>query len=246
MRLASQVVQDADLVNRLSELRSLSPVQLVALGKSMSLCEYERHQTIHEDSLTTVNDVHLLLSGIAQLVSYNALGKSTVIAMISPGLMFKAPMLPRELRHRFVWTAFSRAKVGTLPLERFVSIICAGSPGELANIMSMVFGTAGQLFGRYPGFSRIDLRRRLAMAMLELSIRLGSRDARGSLLRVTLPQRVLGDMIGSSRPKVTAALAEFERQGMIVRENRRIALVEEKLREFVSATAGNQFRRRAT
>ncbi|MBF6567834.1 MAG: Crp/Fnr family transcriptional regulator [Candidatus Binataceae bacterium] len=237
MRLASQAVQDADLVNRLSGLRGLSPAQLLSLGKSISVSEYERHQTIHEDSLTTINDVHLLLSGIAQLVNYNAAGKPTIIAVISSGLLFKAPMLPTDLRHRFVWTAFSRSRVGTLPLERFVSIVCSGNPRELANIMSVVFGTAGQLFGRYPGFSRIDLRHRLAVAMLELSLRLGSRDARGSLLRVTLPQRVLGDMIGSSRPKVTAVLAEFERMGMIVRENRRIALVEEKLRHFIRTTA---------
>ena len=57
----------------------------------------------------------------------------------------------------------------------------------------------------------------------------GVRDSRGILLPLTISHAELGTMVGSSRQHITMQLKEFERDGFIVRDGRRLIVIPERL-----------------
>jgi CRP-like cAMP-binding protein len=224
-----------DLIAELACFKKLPQDRLDALAASMTYVDVAPGHVIANLSATGTSDVQILLSGIAQLVAFGAEARAMVIAVLSPGVLPKPPALAEGIRIHFQWEAFAKCKIGHLELSRFVEIFSNGSSNLLASNLSLLFGGSDRLLGRYPGFHGLDLRHRVAVALLELSAQVGIPDSRGTLLRVMLPQKVLADMVGGSRPKVSLIFTEFERGGMIHREGRRIALSVQRLREFVES-----------
>jgi CRP-like cAMP-binding protein len=224
-----------DLIAELACFKKLPQDRLDALATSMTYVDVAPGHAIANLSTPGTNDVQILLSGIAQLVAFVADARAMVITMLSPGVLPKPPTLAEAIRVRFQWEAFARCKIGHLELSRFIEIFSNGSANLLAGNLSLLFGGSDRLLGRYAGFHGLDLRHRVAVALLELSTQVGIPDSRGTLLRVMLPQKVLADMVGGSRPKVSVILSELERSGMIHREGRRIALSVQRLREFVES-----------
>jgi CRP-like cAMP-binding protein len=92
---------------------------------------------------------------------------------------------------------------------------------------------------RYANFVGLGLRDRLAGALLDLSAKFGVRDARGILLTVKLTHADLSDLVGASRQRTTEQLNDFEREGVIVRDGRRLIIVPEKLYALVQAPSEN-------
>jgi hypothetical protein len=103
---------------------------------------------------------------------------------------------------------------------------------------------ARKLNGRPIGASRravgekicgLGLSRRLAIVLLELGAEFGVRDTRGTILGITVSQRMLAEMIGASRPKVSIAMTRLIREGMVLREHRQVVLIVQKLNDFVAS-----------
>ena len=65
----------------------------------------------------------------------------------------------------------------------------------------------------------------------ELAERFGVHNDRGLLLPFMVSHAMLGAMVGASRQHVTMQLVEFEREKAVTRENRRLVVIPEKLRE---------------
>lgn len=210
----------------------MSGAQLRRLAAAMTFNDFEQKETIVREA-QSASQVYVLVSGIARLLGIDATGRRFAVSVISRGFLFNPPLLRPEIDQRFIWDAISRSRVGWIGLDRFISILSSGNSDNVSGAMSQLFGRASGLFGRYPGFLNLNLRQRVAAALLELSEEIGARDSRGYLLRMAVPARVLGEMTGASRPKVSMVLTEFERKGMIVRDQRRIVILTEKLSAFL-------------
>jgi CRP-like cAMP-binding protein len=225
-------VKDFELLGSIAALSWMTGTQLRRLAAAMTFNDFEQKETIVREAQTS-SHVYVLVSGIARLLGIDTSGRRFVVSMISRGLMFNAPRLRPEIDQRFIWDALSRSRVGWIGIDRFIAIVSSGNSDDLSGVLGQLFGRCTGLFGRYPGFLSLDLRQRVAAALLELGEEIGTRDSRGYLLRVPVPARVLGEMTGASRPKVSTVLTEFERKGMIVRDQRRIVILADKLAGFL-------------
>ena len=223
---------DFELLGGVSSLSWMSMAQLRRLAAAMVFHEFAQKEVIVREAQSS-SQVDVLVSGMARLLGIGANGRRLTISLISRGLMFSPPRLRSELDQHFIWEALSHSRVGSVGTDRFVSIISSGSSEHVSSTLSHLFGGSTGLFARYPGFLNLDLRQRVAAALLELSEEIGTRDSRGYLLRVAVPARVLGEMIGASRPKVSVVMTEFERKGMIVRDNRRIVILTDRMLSFI-------------
>jgi CRP-like cAMP-binding protein len=221
-----------ELLGGLALFRRLSGAQLRRLAGAVEFDDFEPHQVLVREAQRPPEEAHILLSGLARLVGAASGGRRFTAAIVSRGPLFHLTALRPELECRFSWEAMSRGRSGAIGLERLVAIV---GGGELAAVLGALYGRAASLFGRYPGFASLDLRRRVALALLELGEEVGARDARGQLLRVAVPARVMGEMTGASRPKVSMVLTEFERQGLIVRDQRRIVILTDKLQALLKS-----------
>ena len=75
------------------------------------------------------------------------------------------------------------------------------------------------------------------MALLELSLEFGVQNSRGVLIRITLTQSQLADLVGASRAKVGRVLLDLERREIVVREGRQLAVVARSLEALVRSVA---------
>jgi CRP-like cAMP-binding protein len=95
----------------------------------------------------------------------------------------------------------------------------------------------GELLYRYTRFQGLNLRQRLAMALLELAQKFGVQDARGTMLILQLTHEDLADLVGASRQKVTEHIKELERQQVILRDGRKLIVMPNRLQEQISIDA---------
>jgi CRP-like cAMP-binding protein len=77
------------------------------------------------------------------------------------------------------------------------------------------------------------------VALLELALEFGVQNTRGILLRITLTQRQLADLVGASRAKVSQVLGDLQRRKIVIREGRQFAVVVRSLETLVRSATRN-------
>ena len=83
----------------------------------------------------------------------------------------------------------------------------------------------------------LDLRRRLALRLLNLADRFSATDPRGICLTLNISHEVLAGIVGASRQQVTEYLNDFDREKIIFRDGRRIIVNMERLGKILEGLA---------
>jgi CRP-like cAMP-binding protein len=221
--VAKRKFTDLQLLGRLKGLAWLSAPQLKKLDESMTSRNVRHKGLIFEERGVLSLDTHILLTGTAELTHVNG-SRPRVVAILPPGVIFRMPLMARGIDHNFQWTALNDCRVSELTTNNFISISLGILPADFQRVADGVNPRWGSLIGRYPGFLGLGLQSRVAVALLELSVEFGVQETRGILIRITLTQRQLADLVGASRAKVGQVLLELERQKMVVREGHHLAV----------------------
>ena len=100
-------LSDLELLGRLKGLSWLSAAQLKELDDAMQVRSVKRNRVIFQELGKPSTEVHILLSGAAQLSHLNGDGPR-IVAMMMPGVIFRLPQMPPEVGHNFEWVALER------------------------------------------------------------------------------------------------------------------------------------------
>jgi CRP-like cAMP-binding protein len=222
---------DLELLTRLKSLSWLSTAQRKRLIAAMTSFDVGRDELICSDDAATGSDVFVLLSGAARFSCMGVKRGRIMVAIVPPGVIPRAPALP-HLNFRFRCEALRQSRVGRISRDNFVEILVGLRVPNFDAVAALIFAGLENLLVRYPGFSGLDLRARVAQALLELGASFGARNTRGIVLTITPTQQELADLVGASRPKISIVLSEFIRRRAIYRERRRIAIVPSRLQEI--------------
>ena len=223
---------DLQLLGGLKTLAWLSSGQLKNLDNSMTSRDVRHKGVIFEERGVRSLDTHILLTGTAELCHlYGA--NSRVVAILSPGVLFRMPLMAHGIDHTFRWTALNDCRVAQLTTDNFINISLGVLAADFFKVSETENPRWAYLMGRYPGFLGLGLRGRVAVALLELSLEFGVQNTRGILIRITLTQRQLADLVGASRAKVGLVLLDLERQQIVIREGRQLAVVVRRLEALV-------------
>lgn len=225
---------DLELLTRLKPLSWLSAVQQKRLVAAMTSYDVARDELICSDDSATTTDVFMLLSGAARFSCIGVKRGRIVVAIVPPGVIPRAPLLP-NLNYQFRCEALRHSRIAKISRETFVEILVGFRVPNFEAVAALIFTGVEKLLVRYPGFSGLDLRARVAQALLELGAFFGARNTRGIVLTITPTQQELADLVGASRPKISIVLSEFIRRRAIYRERRRIAIVPSRLEEIAQA-----------
>jgi CRP/FNR family cyclic AMP-dependent transcriptional regulator len=225
---------DLQLLGGLKGLSWLSAMQLKELDDSMTSRHVKHKALIFEEDGIRSPDTHILLTGAAELC-YRDGTRSRVVAILSPGVIFRVPQMARGINHTFRWIALNDCRVSQLTTNSFIRISLGVLPADFMKVADIENPRWGSLMGRYPSFVGLSLPARVAIALLELSLEFGVHEARGILIRITLTQRQLADLVGASRPKVGLVLRELARQKIVVREGHQLAVVVRRLEALVKS-----------
>jgi CRP-like cAMP-binding protein len=223
---------DLQLLGRLKGLAWLSSGQLKNLDDSMTSRTVKHKHLIFEERGARSPDTHILLTGTAELCHMDAV-RSRVVAILSPGVIFRMPMMAHGIEHIFRWTALNDCRVAQLTTNNFISISLGVRPADFLRVSESEDARWGSLMGRYPSFLGLGLQGRVAVALLELSLEFGVQETRGILIRITLTQRQLAGLVGASRAKVGQVMRDLERDKIVIREGHQLAVVARRLEAMV-------------
>jgi len=226
-------LSDLELLRRLKGLSWLSAAQLKELNDSTSVRSVKRNGVIFQELGKPSAEVHVLLSGAAQLSHLNG-GGPRVVAMMMPGVIFRLPQMPPEVGHNFEWVALSDCRVARLPIERYVAITLGVDHGAYARVSEPDENRIGRILARYPSFIGFALLQRVAVALIELAVEFGVQNHRGVVLGFVPTHKQLADLVGASRPKVSEVMNDLRRRKALSRDGRRLTVAMKRLEAIVA------------
>ena len=222
---------DLELLAHLTSLAWLSVAQQERLAAAMTSYDVAPEELIFADDAAAVSDVFILLSGAIRFSCVGVKRGRIAIAILPPGVIPRPPALS-HFNCQFRCEALRHSRVAKISRDSFIEIVLEVRAASFDRVANLVFGGLDNLLTRYPGFTGLDLRSRVALALLELGASFGAQNTRGVILTITPTQQELADLVGASRPKISIILGEFVHRRAIYREGRRIAIVPSRLEEM--------------
>lgn len=224
---------EARSLTRLKSLSWMREEQAQRLAAVSVPIRVRREEAIFSEGEAS-NHVYVLLSGVAKLCYVNR-DQRVLVGFVGPGEVFGLSSLLPQTTRPFRCEAYHDCTVAVVKSEVFVDTVLGVPYDRLSLIMDATVGRWWGMVVRYANFVGLGLRERLAGALLELAEKFGVRDSRGTLLTIKLTHADLAELVGASRQRTTEQLNDFEREGVIGRDGRRLIIVPEKLWQLAQA-----------
>ncbi|MGH7925436.1 MAG: Crp/Fnr family transcriptional regulator [Candidatus Binatus sp.] len=225
--MAADGIIDSKSLTRLKSLSWMRAEQTARLAAASVPLKVRREGAIFEEGEAS-SHVYILLSGVAKLCYVNR-DQRVLVGFVGPGEVFGLSSLLPQTTRPFRCEAYSDCIVAVVKPEIFVDTVLGVPLERLSIVLDATVGRWWGMLVRYANFVGLGLRERLAGALLELAEKFGVRDSRGTLLTIKLTHADLAELVGASRQRTTEQLNDFEREGVITREGRRLIIVPEKL-----------------
>jgi CRP/FNR family cyclic AMP-dependent transcriptional regulator len=224
-----------DLQN-LKSLASFSPTQLEKLASNLSIKKFDKNEIIFDQD-EEARFIYLLLSGIVRVSYISSHERQTIVNLLPAGEFFGIDSLNPQARHVFQCEAFDECTIGSIKPQAFVEIFLGTPYDNFLRWFSTTIHPGRNAYVHCIKGIGLDLRRRLALELLNLADRFGTTDPRGISLALNISHEVLASIVGASRQQVTEYLNNFDREKIIFREGRRIIVNIERLGKILDGSA---------
>ena len=224
-------------LQRIKTLASFSLVELEKLASELSVRNFNKNEIVF-DQEEEARFIYLLLSGIVRVSYINNQERHTIVGLFPAGEIFGIDSFQPGSHHAFRSQAFNDCCIGLIRPQTFVEVLL-GTPYE--KFLRWHAATV------HPGWTAylhcikgigLDLRRRLALELLNLADRFGSANSRGVAIALNISHEDLADIVGASRQQVTEYLNHFDRDKIIFREGRRIIVNLQELNKILQGASG--------
>ena len=224
---------DVKDLRQLKNLAEFLPVQLEKLAAHCTVKTFDRTEIIFDQD-EDGRFLYLLVSGIASLSYINSQKKQTIVSMLAAGEFFGLDSLTPQMRHPFRCEAFEDCTVGFIRPQAFIEILLGASYEAFLRWYTAVIHPGRTSHVHCIKGIGLDLRRRLALELLNLADRFGTPDSRGISIALNLSHEQLASIVGASRQQVTEYLNRFDHDNIIFRDGRRIIIDTEKLEKILN------------
>jgi CRP-like cAMP-binding protein len=172
-----------------------------------------------------LEQVYLVLRGLVQVGEPD----NSVTSIVGPGDFFGFAGLMLQQPGFFFYGPLSDAYIGIMSADDFMRATFGIAPQNVGLLLDFVYKKwCGGAIPRMFQSNRLSLEHRLNHALCDLGTKVGVRDSRGTILDIPITHQDLAELVGASRPKVTEAIRKMVRSGKIVRERRRMILVDRR------------------
>jgi CRP/FNR family transcriptional regulator, cyclic AMP receptor protein len=223
---------NAKVLQQLKDLSSYPLLQLEKLAANLSIRQFKKNKIIFDQDEET-KLVYLVLSGVVRASYLNSHHKQTIVSLHAAGEFFGLDSLIPKMRHPFRCEAFENCMVGAIKPQTFIEILLEISYESFLRWYTATMHADRKMHLHCIKGIGLDLRRRLALELVNLADRFGTTDARGTVIDVNISHEVLAGIVGASRQQVTEHLNQFDREKCISRDGRRIIVNAQKLRRII-------------
>ena len=227
---------DAKILRQIKNLAGFSETHLKKLAANLSVVTVAKNRTVFDQG-DDAKLVYLLLSGVAKLSYLGDHERQTIVSLVPAGEFFGLDSLIPQTLHPFRCEAFEDCAIGRIKPKIFIELL-SGAKYEafLRGHVAFFHHVRAAYIHCIRGIG-VDVRRRLAMELLNLGDRFGTANPRGISIALNLSHELLASLVGASRQHVTEYLNEFDRERMIFRDRRRIIIAPEKLQKILKVVA---------
>jgi CRP-like cAMP-binding protein len=219
-------------LQQLKNLASFSGTQLEQLASNLSIKTFAKNELVFDQD-EEARFIYLSLSGIVRVSYINSHERQTIVSLLPAGEFFGIDSLIPQAHHAFRCDVFDDCTIGSIKPQTFVEIFL-GTPYD--NFLRWYTATIHPGRNAYIHCIKgigLDLRRRLALELLNLADRFGTADPHGVSIALNINHEGLAGIVGASRQQVTEYLNNFDREKVIFREGRRIIVNIERLRKIL-------------
>lgn len=239
-------------VIQISELRKLGTLEWLPAGGLDHLAmnikeEYvSKGQPIYRPG-QPAKFLYYVLDGAVGIAMLGSEDRFVRLILSTKGEFFGIDAVMRKGRRLTMATALQDSRVGRIEARVFVTEIC-GVPWEpFSGLIDILVGMDRKACLQRAMFLVENLPDRLALALWQYGNGFSgasesgfSRHAEG-VLPAALTHDELAAIVGASRPRVSVALKQLERRGLLVRRGKRIRIQEKRLRIYLEDRYGFVF-----
>ena len=219
---------NAQALQQLKDLSSYPLPQLEKLAAKLSIRPFKKNKIIFDQN-EDANLVYLLISGVVKVSYLHSDENQTIVSLHPAGEFFGLDSLVPQMKHPFRCEAFENCTVGTIKPQPLVEILLGISYEIFLRWHTGAMDGGRKIYVHCIKGIGLDLRKRLALELINLADRFGRADARGIMIDVNISHEVLAAIVGASRQQVTEHLNQFDREKCISRNGRRIIINAQKL-----------------
>jgi CRP/FNR family transcriptional regulator len=222
-----------ELLGRMRVFEHGSPEALATLAAGTAPTTYPSGSFVcHQGE--PAGHVYVVAAGEVAIVSPARGGSEQLHRLIGPGQLFGELALLSNGRRTAGARATSPSTVWAIDRDAFWAFLEA-TPAAQAALLRQVVELLADREAMIDDLLSLDVRGRLAKALLGLAERHGQPDVEGGVLvRVRLTHRDLAGMVGASRENVSRALAAFRRRGFLDYDTEAIRILDpEALRRLL-------------
>ena len=224
----------AQSLQQLKDLSSYPLPQLEKLADKLSIRQFKKNEIIFDQD-EEIKVVYLLLSGVVKFSYLHSDEKQTIVSLHPAGEFFGLDSLMPHMKHPFRCEALENCTVGTIKAQTLIEILLGISYESFLRWHTATIDTGRKMYVHCIKGIGLDLRKRLALELMNLADRFGTADERGIVIDVNISHEVLAGIVGASRQQVTEHLNQFDREKCIARDGRRIIINTQKLRLIIES-----------
>ena len=163
--------------------------------------------------------------------------RQTIVSLLPAGEFFGLESLLPQSNYSFRCEAFVDCRIGSVKPQTFVETFLATPYDNFLRWYTATVHPGRNAYVHCIKGIGLDLRRRLALELLNLADRFGAIDPRGVSISLSISHELLAGIVGASRQQVTEYLNSFDREKIISREGRRIIVNIERLGKILEGSA---------
>ncbi|MGZ9217295.1 MAG: Crp/Fnr family transcriptional regulator [Candidatus Binatia bacterium] len=223
---------NAQALQQLKDLALYPLPQLEKVAANLSIRPFKTNEIIFDQD-EDAKLVYLLLSGVVKFSYLHSDENQTIVSLHPEGEFFGLDSLIPQMKHPFRCEAFENCTVGTIKPQTLVEILLGISYEIFLRWHTGAMTAGRKIYVHCIKGIGLDLRKRLALELINLADHFGRADARGIVIDLNISHEVLAGIVGASRQQVTEHLNRFDRDKCIARDGRRIVINAQKLRRII-------------
>ena len=212
------------IVREFGALKALNKDELIRISDCKTSYTVKKGETIFEEG-DSLNGIYCIKDGVCKLSKLSDNGKDQVLKLVKKGELLGQRSLISEESTNLSAIAIEDMQVCFVPKQEILQFFNENNQFSL-NMMKSVCGDLKDADDNMVNLAQKTVKQRLAEILLKLETDFGSNDD-GSL-KIQLSREEIAGMIGTATESCIRLLSEFNKEGWITLQGKKITITNKK------------------
>jgi CRP/FNR family transcriptional regulator, polysaccharide utilization system transcription regulator len=210
------------IVREFSSLKALNKEELLKMASCKSSYTIKKGEPIFEEG-ESVNGIYCVKDGVCKLSKLSANGKDQIVKLVKPGELLGQRSMISDEPANLTAVALEDMEVCFIPKKEVLQFFNNNNQFSM-NVMKTICGDLKEADDHMVSMAQKTVKERLAETLIYLEETFG-KNTDGSL-RIQLSREELAGMIGTATESCIRLLSEFNKNGLIELNGKRISILD--------------------